>query len=99
MRTNKKSIIFEQSKDLRRSEHQLNLSTSRAKHSIAEKVQERIDRRREKLESLGAGYKEKAVVSQQTNLLEVSVKGTDTNYTVHLEDASPFEIEFFEKLV
>jgi hypothetical protein len=99
MRVNKKSVIFEQCKELRRSGHQLNLSTSRSKHSMIEKVKEKSDIRKEKLMSLGTSYKEKMAVSQQTNLLEVSVKGTDSNYTVHLEDASPFEIEFFEKII
>lgn len=98
MRVNKKSVILDQSRELKRSHHQLNLSTSRAKQSTIEKVQERIDKRKEKLGALGEDYKEKTIVSQQTNLLEISLKRTDTNYTVHLEDASPFEIEFFEKI-
>ena len=99
MRNNKKSVIQDDSKSVKRSTHQLNLSNSRSYRATAmERIKEKLDRQQDKKNCLNQNIFQKVMVSQLTESIEISLNETHTCYQVEFSEASPFEIEFFEKI-
>lgn len=100
MKENKKSIMFEATRELAGSDHKLNLSTSiRKNKNVFERLKERLDKQHEEGKLEGQEVAEKVQLSQLTSSLEISLHGTNTYYGVNLEDSSPLELEFFEKIL
>lgn len=99
MRENKKSDLLNKSIDVRKSVQNLNASYNQDKPKTKfEDMKDRISQIGEQ-EGLAQVIPTKVALSQLTSSLEISLYGTNSIYTVNLEDASPLEIEFFEKIL
>lgn len=98
LRENKKSAALDASRDMRRSVQNVNLSSSRMSKRITfNKIKDKMDKHDADVRELGQKIQDKVSLSQLTSSLEVAIHGTNTSYKINLEDASPLEIEFFER--
>jgi hypothetical protein len=99
LKEGKQSDLLNKSIEVRRSVANLNASMSRTK------TKSRIEKTREGLgeDSQETGLAQmipnRVALSQLTSSLEISLQGTNTVYSVNMEDASPLEIEFFENIL
>lgn len=94
-----KSRFFENSKEFRKSDNPLQMSNRKQQKNIFEKVKERMDKQHDHTNVLGQEISKKIQLSQLTSSLEICLHGTSTFYKVNLEDSSPIELEFFEKIL